>query len=72
MRYDFILFIIFLDQTLIEYTIEKVAGTITRVKNVAKVKPNITVHAKGPQKLHYHLQYRFLDLGLRVKRKNQC
>ena len=41
----------FLNQSLIEYTIENVAGTITSVKNVANVNPKITVQAKGPQKI---------------------
>jgi hypothetical protein len=34
-----------------EYTIEKVAGTITSVRKVANVNPKITVHARGPQKI---------------------
>ena len=41
----------FLIQILIEYTIEKVAGTITNVKKVAKVNPKMTVQASGPQKI---------------------
>ena len=31
--------------------IRYITGTITRVKNVANIKPNITVQAMGPQKL---------------------
>jgi hypothetical protein len=31
--------------------IKKVAGTIIRVRKVAKDKPNMTVFAKGPQKI---------------------
>ena len=30
---------------------EKVAGTMTKVKKVAKVSPKMTVHASGPQKI---------------------
>ena len=30
---------------------KKATGTITNVKNVAKVNPNMTVHARGPQKI---------------------
>ena len=30
---------------------EKVAGTMTKVRKVAKVNPKITVQAKGPQKI---------------------
>ena len=41
----------FFNQILIENIIEKVAGTITSVKNVAKVNPKITVQASGPQNI---------------------
>jgi hypothetical protein len=45
------LYRIFLTQSFIEYTIENVAGTMTKVRKVAKVNPKMTVQAKGPQKI---------------------
>ena len=32
---------------------KNVTGTITNVRKVAKVSPNITVHARGPQKITF-------------------
>jgi len=37
--------------SLIWYVIKNVAGTIIRVKKVAKARPKMTVLAKGPQKI---------------------
>jgi hypothetical protein len=32
---------------------KNVTGTITNVRKVAKVSPNMTVHASGPQKITF-------------------